>query len=206
MVLLLGLVGGAVLSSDRQHQQRVTDDVQASIDRAHAVQLEDAAGPQTAAIAQAAQAAQEKAAAAAAKASELAKKAEDARRARAKTSRSTERTSPPSYGPIPSSCNDYTGNRAIGCAELLKAGFGLDQMPCLDKMWTRESNWRTTAENPSSHSYGIPQSLPASKMATFGSDYRTNPATQIKWGLHYIEGRYKSPCGAWTFWQAHNFY
>ena len=79
-------------------------------------------------------------------------------------------------------------------------------MPCLDKMWTRESNWRTTAENPSSHSYGIPQALPASKMATFGSDYRTNPATQIKWGLDYIKNRYGSPCQAWTFWQAHNWY
>ena len=208
MVLLLGLVGGAVLSSDRQHQQRVSDDVQASIDRAQAVQLQNAASPQLAAAAQADEAAQEKAAAAAAKAYALAKQAEDARRARiAKTtSRSTTRTSPPSYGPIPTSCGDYTGNRAIGCSELLKAGFGLDQMPCLDKMWTHESNWRTTAENPSSGSYGIPQALPANKMAVYGSDYRTNPVPQIQWGLHYIEGRYNTPCGAWTFWQAHNWY
>ncbi|HEY1484652.1 MAG TPA: lytic transglycosylase domain-containing protein, partial [Micromonosporaceae bacterium] len=123
-----------------------------------------------------------------------------------KPSRGTPRTAPPSFGPIPKSCSTYSGNRAIGCTLLLAANFGLDQMPCLDKMWTRESNWRTTADNPSSHSYGIPQALPASKMAAFGSDYRTNPATQIKWGLHYIVGRYKTPCGAWTFWQAHNWY
>ncbi len=208
MVLLLGLVGGTVLSSDRQHQQR-GNDVQASLDRTQAVALQNATSAQLAAIAQAAQEAQQKAAAAAAKASEQAKRAEDAHRARiakSTTSRSTTRTSPPTYGPIPSSCGDYTGNRAIGCAELLKAGFGLDQMPCLDKMWTRESNWRTTAENPSSHSYGIPQALPASKMAVYGSDYRTNPVPQIQWGLHYITNRYQTPCGAWTFWQAHNWY
>ena len=79
-------------------------------------------------------------------------------------------------------------------------------MPCLDKMWTRESNWRTTAENPSSHSYGIPQALAGQQDGGVGSDYRTNPATQIKWGLDYIVDRYKTPCGAWTFWQAHNLY
>lgn len=206
MVLLLGLVGGAVLSSDRQHQQRGTDDVQTQ-----AVQLQSDVSPQlsAAAAAEAAQLAQDKAAAAAAKAALQAQQAEAAHRertAKQTTSRSTNRTSPPDYGPIPKSCGDYSGNRAIGCSELLKAGFGLDQMPCLDKMWTKESNWRTTAENPSSHSYGIPQALPATKMAAYGSDYRSNPVPQIKWGLHYIEGRYKTPCGAWTFWQAHNWY
>ena len=57
-----------------------------------------------------------------------------------------------------------------------------------------------TAENSSSGAYGIPQSLPARKMATFGADYRTNPITQIKWGLWYIEQSYGTPCGAWEFW------
>lgn len=76
-------------------------------------------------------------------------------------------------------------------------GWGDDQFSCLDSLWTRESNWRHTAENPSSGAYGIPQSLPASKMAEFGDDYRTNPVTQIKWGLSYIEDRYGTPCSAW---------
>ncbi|MBB5786028.1 hypothetical protein [Jiangella mangrovi] len=77
-------------------------------------------------------------------------------------------------------------------------GWGDDQFQCLDNLWTRESNWRHTAENPSSGAYGIPQSLPADKMSRFGDDYRTNPVTQIEWGLWYIEGRYGTPCGAWA--------
>lgn len=207
MVLLLGLVGGAYLSQSRQHQQRVTNaDVQAAIARAYAVEQQQVSAPQLAATTAAQQAAQRKARDAATKAAAQAKSAEDAHRAHIATSRGTNRTSTPDYGPIPSSCNAYSGNRALGCALLLDAGFGLSQMPCLDKMWTRESNWRTTAENPSSHSYGIPQALPANKMAPYGSDYRTNPVPQIKWGLSYIKSRYNSPCQAWTFWQAHNWY
>jgi hypothetical protein len=68
---------------------------------------------------------------------------------------------------------------------------------CLDEVWTKESSWQYDAENPSG-AYGIPQSLPASKMAAAGSDYRTNPATQIKWGLGYIQSTYGTPCGAWS--------
>ena len=107
---------------------------------------------------------------------------------------------------VPASCNSYTGNRAIGCALLLSAGFGLDQMPCLDKLWTRESNWTTTSENKSSGAYGIPQALPGDKMAPYGSDWRTNPKPQIEWGLSYIKGRYSSPCGAWDHSQATGWY
>lgn len=76
-------------------------------------------------------------------------------------------------------------------------GWGDDQFECLDSLWTRESNWRHTAENPSSGAYGIPQSLPASKMSRFGDDYRSNPITQIEWGLWYIDDRYGTPCSAW---------
>lgn len=101
------------------------------------------------------------------------------------------------FGPIPASCNVYSGNKAIGCALVLSAGFGLDQMPCLDKLWTKESGWNHRALNKGSGAYGIPQSLPGDKMAKFGADWRTNPATQIKWGLSYIEGRYGTPCKAW---------
>ena len=207
---MFGLVGGGILSLDRQSQQRATAlGEQARIDSSYQQQLqqEKAAAYLSAAPLRAAQAAaQAKAAAAAAAAAAKAKVAETAARKAhaAGATRSTTRT--PSFGPIPTSCSTFDGNRAIGCTLLLDAGFGLSEMPCLDKMWTRESNWRTTAENPSSHSYGIPQSLPASKMAAFGSDYRTNPATQIKWGLDYIKKRYKTPCDAWTFWQSHNFY
>lgn len=76
------------------------------------------------------------------------------------------------------------------------------QYGCLVNLWNGESNWTWSAHNASSGAYGIPQSLPASKMAQFGSDYRTNPVTQIKWGLSYIESSYGSPCNAWSTWQS----
>ena len=72
-----------------------------------------------------------------------------------------------------------------------------DEFTCVDKIWTQESNWQWNAENPTSGAYGIPQSLPASKLATAGDDWKTNPATQIKWGLKYIKERYGTPCAAW---------
>jgi hypothetical protein len=108
--------------------------------------------------------------------------------------------------PIPSSCGEYSGNRAIGCAELLNMGFGLDQMPCLDKLFTRESGWNVNAYNKSSGAGGIPQALPMSKMASEGADYKTNPATQIRWGLKYIKGRWSTPCGAWAHSQSSGWY
>jgi uncharacterized protein YabE (DUF348 family) len=88
--------------------------------------------------------------------------------------------------------------KAIGRALAAERGWGSGQFACLDRLWTKESNWRWNAENPSSGAYGIPQSLPGSKMASVGADWRTNPATQIRWGLGYIAGRYGTPCGAWS--------
>jgi hypothetical protein len=76
-------------------------------------------------------------------------------------------------------------------------GWGQDQFNCLVSLWQKESNWRVNANNPSSGAYGIPQSLPGSKMASAGADWQTNPATQITWGLNYISDRYSTPCGAW---------
>ena len=87
--------------------------------------------------------------------------------------------------------------RDIARALLAEFGFGQDQFGCLDSLWTRESNWRVDADNPNSSAYGIPQALPGSKMASAGADWATNPVTQIRWGLGYIEDRYGSPCGAW---------
>jgi hypothetical protein len=109
-------------------------------------------------------------------------------------------------GDIPASCDEYSGNRATGCALMLDAGFKIDQFPCLDKLWKKESGWNHRAKNPSSGAYGIPQSLPGSKMASEGSDWKTSPATQIKWGLGYIEGRYDTPCNAWSHSQNTGWY
>ena len=73
-------------------------------------------------------------------------------------------------------------------------------------LWTKESNWTVNADNPTSSAYGIPQALPGSKMASAGADWATNPATQIRWGLGYIQDRYGSPCSAWAHSQANNWY
>lgn len=85
-------------------------------------------------------------------------------------------------------------------------GWGADQFGCLDKLWTRESNWTHTADNPTSSAYGIPQALPGKKMASAGADWETNPATQIRWGLSYIEDVYGTPCQAWGHSESHNWY
>lgn len=89
---------------------------------------------------------------------------------------------------------------------LANYGWGADQWPCLDALWQRESGWNAAAANRSSGAYGIPQALPGSKMASAGADWKTNPATQIAWGLGYISGRYGSPCGAWNHSQSRGWY
>ena len=72
--------------------------------------------------------------------------------------------------------------------------------------WTTSPAGTTGPVNPSSGAYGLVQALPGSKMSSAGADWQTNPATQIKWGLNYMDSRYGSPCGAWAFWQANNWY
>jgi uncharacterized protein YabE (DUF348 family) len=99
-----------------------------------------------------------------------------------------------------------TEAQALGHQMMLDYGFGEDQWPCLYNLWMRESGWRTTAGNQSSGAYGIPQALPASKMASAGPDYLTNAATQITWGLGYVKGRYATPCGAWSSFQSKGWY
>lgn len=89
-------------------------------------------------------------------------------------------------------------SKAEAKRQLTAYGWGDDQFSCLVSLWEKESNWNHTAANPSSGAYGIPQSLPGNKMASAGADWQTNPATQIKWGLEYIQGRYQTPCGAWN--------
>jgi hypothetical protein len=84
-------------------------------------------------------------------------------------------------------------------------GFSTSQWGCLDDLWNQESGWRYNAENASG-AYGIPQALPGSKMASAGSDWLTNPTTQIKWGLGYIRSTYGSPCNAWAHEQGYGWY
>jgi hypothetical protein len=118
-----------------------------------------------------------------------------ARAARERASRSATRTT-------------FSGD-ARGIARQIAAsqyGWGDGEFACLNSLWAKESGWNYQATNPSSGAYGIPQALPGSKMGAYGSDWRTNPATQIKWGLHYIDGRYGSPCSAWSTAQSKGWY
>ncbi|MFG3013820.1 transglycosylase SLT domain-containing protein [Streptomyces cinerochromogenes] len=80
------------------------------------------------------------------------------------------------------------------------------QFNAFSKIVEHESGWNPSATNSSSGAYGLVQALPGSKMAAAGSDWKTNPATQIKWGLDYMNSRYGSPVKAWSFWQANGWY
>lgn len=80
------------------------------------------------------------------------------------------------------------------------------QFTCLNKLWTKESHWNYKAHNYRSGAHGIAQALPASKMDVVSTDWRTNPVTQIRWGLRYIEDRYKNPCGAWNKFKRSRYY
>ncbi len=108
--------------------------------------------------------------------------------------------------PPPGVVVDTAGAKAYAAAAVARYGWGNGEYQCLVLLWTRESSWRADAYNASSGAYGIPQSLPGSKMASAGADWRTNAATQIEWGLSYIADRYGAPCGAWAHSEDVNWY
>lgn len=211
-LLVAGVIGGVYLGKDREVQaqsaqaqmvvQADTDEMQLLKERHN--QHAAVRAYQREAEGEAASKAAIEAKAAAGKARTLEKKAIEKKKAAEKAAAAKKAADSgdggtvPYPGDIPSSCDEYSGNRAIGCALMLDAGFKIDQFPCLDKLWKRESGWNHHAENSGSGAYGIPQALPGSKMGSEGDDWEDNPATQIKWGLGYIEGRYDSPCGAWS--------
>jgi len=87
-----------------------------------------------------------------------------------------------------------------------KYGWGDKQYACLDSLWTKESHWNYKASNKRSGAHGIPQALPATKMEVIGTDWRTNPVTQISWGLRYIDIRYDAPCKAYAKFQRSRYY
>jgi hypothetical protein len=80
------------------------------------------------------------------------------------------------------------------------------QYRALIRLWDRESHWNMRAHNYRSGAHGIPQALPGGKMRTAGTDWRTNPVTQIKWGLTYIHHRYGTPLRAWSHYLHHGWY
>jgi hypothetical protein len=107
------------------------------------------------------------------------------------------------------SCDPINPNanpRAAAYAMVHWRGWDDAQYQCLSTLWDRESSWNMYATNPSSGAYGIPQALPASKMASVAADWRTSAAAQINWGLDYIAGRYGNPCGALAHSYQFNWY
>jgi len=101
---------------------------------------------------------------------------------------------PSTPAPSAPSTQAPSGNpQQIARSMLSSYGWNDSQFSCLVSLWNKESEWNPSAVNKSSGAYGIPQSLPGSKMASAGADWRTNPATQIRWGLGYIQGRYGTP-------------
>lgn len=140
-----------------------------------------------------------------AKKKEAAQKAEQAKqeakdRAEAKAAASRSATRDASSFPVQSS---YTIAEVQAMARQLVPA---DQFQCFSTIVDHESSWNYMADNPTSDAYGLMQALPGSKMSSAGADWATNPATQIKWGLGYMNERYGSPCDAWNFWQANHYY
>jgi hypothetical protein len=204
LVLVAGLVGG-LLIANRQTQHNATAE---PVKAADAASLPRASASSSATAAASSTDAQSKAQDAASAAAAQAKAAEDAARKKKEeeASRSNTRSAGPPAYPAPASCGVYTGNKNTGCTLMVAAGFGLDQMPCLEKLWQKESGWNPLAHNKSSGAHGIPQAVPGDKMAAYGPDWYKDAATQIKWGLNYIKGRYKTPCGAWGHSQSTGWY
>ncbi len=105
-------------------------------------------------------------------------------------------------GVLPATANAATLSPKAIAAQIVPA----NQLASFNQIISHESSWNVTAVNPSSGAYGLAQALPGSKMASAGADWRTNPTTQIKWALDYMNTRYGSPNAAWAFWQTHHWY
>jgi hypothetical protein len=114
--------------------------------------------------------------------------------------------SKPNSGAFFTGSTSASGNKKIAQQLAIQMGHGDwttgKQWSDWVALWDGESGWRVAADNPTSDAFGIPQALPGSKMASAGADWKTNPATQIKWGIGYIADRYGSPSNAYAQWKA----
>jgi hypothetical protein len=135
---------------------------------------------------------------AAAKKAAAEKKAREAREKAEAASRSAERTN--------LSLAQQSSYTVAEVQAMARQIVGAGQYQCFSNIVSRESGWNYQATNAASGAYGLVQALPGSKMASAGADWKTNPTTQIKWGMDYMNSRYGSPCAAWTFWQANHWY
>lgn len=134
------------------------------------------------------------------------KAAEDAARAAAEQKAAEEHAAQEAAAAL-AAANTVDGAKATARQLMASTyGWGGDQFSCLESLWTKESGWNYQAYNADGGATGIPQALPGSKMAAVGSDWQSNAATQIAWGLGYISSAYGTPCSAWSHSQAMNWY
>ena len=191
---------GATMSETMSEEQRMilstrARSVRSERQREYQAALARAAAARKAAAAKAAAAEAAVRAAAARAAAQAAAARQAAAKAAAKQQAAQQAASTPSGSP-----------QRIAEQMLSQFGWSGGQFSCLQPLWAHESGWNPYAQNPSSGAYGIPQALPGSKMSSAGGDWQSNPATQIRWGLSYIQGNYGSPCGAWSHEQADGWY
>jgi murein DD-endopeptidase MepM/ murein hydrolase activator NlpD len=133
-------------------------------------------------------------------------KAAEKAEAEAKARKEAEEAASRSATRDPSSFPQQASYTIAEVQEMARSIVPADQFQCFSNIVDHESSWNYQADNPSSDAFGLVQALPGSKMSSAGADWATNPATQIKWGLSYMNDRYESPCGAWNFWQANHYY
>jgi hypothetical protein len=158
------------------------------------------------AAAQKAAAAKAAAAKAAAKAAAAKAAAQQAAQEQAAQQRATQQQAAQQTTAQPATSAPSGSPQQIAEQMLSQFGWSSSQFSCLQPLWALESGWNIYASNPSSGAYGIPQALPGSKMASAGPDWQSNAATQIRWGLSYIQGTYGSPCAAWSHEEADGWY
>ncbi|WP_369042179.1 transglycosylase SLT domain-containing protein [Streptomyces sp. Midd1] len=150
--------------------------------------------------------ARERAAAEAAAARERAEAAAAARE-RARVERAHQRAARSAHRQQAATLTTATASGSVsGARSWARSRLSAAQYQCLSQVVSRESGWNHRASNPTSGAYGLFQALPGSKMASAGSDWQSNPLTQMRWGLSYMQGRYGSPCGAWYFWTKNGWY
>ena len=167
---------------------------------------ESAAAQAAVAKAAAQQAAAAKAAAAKAAAAKAAAQQAARQQAAAQQQATQQQAAQQTAAPQPAASAPSGSPQQIAEQMLGQFGWSSSQFSCLQPLWALESGWNVYASNPSSGAYGIPQALPGSKMASAGPDWQSDAATQIRWGLSYIQGNYGSPCGAWAHEQANGWY
>ncbi|WP_174555084.1 lytic transglycosylase domain-containing protein [Actinomadura hibisca] len=98
-------------------------------------------------------------------------------------------------------------NKRIARAMMAKLQWGsAQQFRCLERLWAHESGWDEGAHNGATGAHGIPQAMPGPKMSSAGPNWRSDPRTQIRWGLRYIKYRHGTPCGAWGHFRAAGWY